>query len=182
MNDAKDAVGLLLFIAAAIFAVLAYNGVLYTTGDVWYDACWKKKQAQVDFSKEPTAPDPETDILWKNCERSAEKAFYDKGMVFSGLPKDSSDQRGLALKRACPSNWSDVALGGFYMNAVDVVAQNGGPSILDRILPADMMLGRMFEKTWPNCARERMAQGYPKVVEISPNNFQWAEPCSVCGK
>jgi len=176
----RDALGVLAVVAGIAGAILAYNSLFYTTGTEWYEACWAKKQAHTSFATEPVAPDADTDIDWKNCERIAQKAFYDQGMVFSGLPKDSSDQRGIAMKNACPNTWSDIPLAGFYMKAVDVVQAYGGPSFLDRFLPADILLGRAFDKQWPTCASVRASQGYPMIKEVAPGKFDWAEKCIVC--
>lgn len=182
-DDAKEAIGLLIVIAAVVWAVLAYNDVIYTTGTTWYDACWRRMQASKGLSQgDPIAPDPNTDILWRNCERTAEKALYDKGMIFAGLPKDNSDQRGYELQRACPSNWTDAPLGGFYIKAVELIREDGGPSYFDRVLPAEWLLRRTYQDRWPACESVRMAQGYPKIIEVSPNKFEWAQPCSVCSK
>jgi hypothetical protein len=140
---------------------------VYVTGQRYFEACWAKKAATKSFD-EPKASSPAQSVMWKNCEMETERAVYSAGIIFDALPK------------YCPSSWSDIPMGGAYLMTIDLVEEQGGPRFVDHFLPARVMIQRVWTARWPRCDAERRRQGYPKIVEKTPGNFQWEQPCPKC--
>jgi hypothetical protein len=46
--------------------------------------------------------------------------------------------------------------------------------------PAEWMIARAANTLWPKCDEERRRQSYPKIVEMKPGEFGWAEVCAPC--
>lgn len=170
------AVGLGIFIGLGI-AVASYNGIFGQTGSDYFRSCWEKRAAAINTRlDEPRAASPEQAIAWARCEITTRRAIYDRGIVFAGTPQDAIDQ---AIDRACPSGLRDLPLGGSYMLTVKLAEENGGPKFLDRFMPAEHMIGRLWTERWPACSAEREKHGYPKIVERG-NSFGWAWNCPRC--
>lgn len=166
-------------LAILVAAALAYSGVFYDTGQQYYEACWAKKAATKTFVEEPQASNPSQSIMWKKCEIETERAVYRAGLIFASHAEEDAEM--LALEKACPSSWSDLPMAGAYYLTIDLVEQRGGPQLVDRFIPARLMIQRVWKARWPRCDTERRRQRYPKIVEDAAGNFQWAKPCPKCG-
>lgn len=160
-------------------AVMAYTGVFYTTGKQWYESCYELKieQEKVGWS-EPKTTDAYKAAFWSTCESSSRRGIYAAGLLFSGNPE--KDKGALELGSACPSSWRDVPMAGTYFLTIDLVKLKGGPSLLEKFLPAENMISNAYTSRWPKCASERERLGFPKIIEVSPNVFEWAMPCKRC--
>jgi hypothetical protein len=77
-----------------------------------------------------------------------------------------------------PDNWK--ALSGLYATVLDEVQVSGGPTMADRVMPAKWMASRVLQARWPGCDVARRQQGYPKIVEVKPGEFDWGQPCKPC--
>jgi hypothetical protein len=98
-------------------------------------------------------------------------------MVFAWAgrdPETGEDQDAVALKTACPDEWL------LYPSVLDEIQSSGGPSLLDQVAPAEWTASRLLRATWPKCDAERRKQGYPKIVETKPGEFDWGQPCKPC--
>lgn len=65
------------------------------------------------------------------------------------------------LWKACPAAF--LAPGEIYPSTVRLIVQDGGPALLDHILPASHLIERVWLKKWPQCPAVREALGYAKV-------------------
>jgi hypothetical protein len=165
----------------SVARVLAYSGFFYVTVSQWCDACYEKKfqhSKQLSPGDEPTTPDSRKAIIWGQCERLSNLGIYNAGLIFGGNP--DYDAGAKALGKSCPSSWLEVPLAGSYFLTVNMVRDQGGPSILDRFLPAESMIGRVYQARWPTCVAERIRLGFPKIVEVHPGLFDWQTPCARC--
>jgi hypothetical protein len=118
-----------------------------------------------------------TDVLWSNCETIARRALFGIGMIFAWSARDSDgrdDADAVALKQVCPG---DSLL---YPTVLEEVQSAGGPTIMDKVTPAEWMIGRVLSVSWPVCDAKRRELGYPQVVEIQPGEFDWGQPCAPC--
>jgi len=152
----------LVVIAAAVVGYLCYAGTFYVTGKQWFEACYERsiqKEAREFATKEPVSPDPYKQLLWANCETLSGREMFDAGLLFAGGARDDSDDDGRRLLQVCPSTWSDLPMGGTYFLSLKLLQASGGPNWLDRFLPADAMIGRVYTAKWPRCNSERARQG-----------------------
>lgn len=163
------------FIAGLIFVVLAVGGWLpYKTGKEWYDTCW---QAHNSESGKPKTPEEAAD--WKQCEPVAERALYEAGFIFSGNPDQATTKPLKAVAEACPSNYSDVPLGGINLLVLAQVEQMGGAGLTDRFMPANELIVRAMKQKWPNCPSVREAEGFPKIV-MKNGRWDYQFECQPC--
>ncbi|MCO8590314.1 hypothetical protein [Burkholderia multivorans] len=151
------------------------KGWFYETGAQWFDSCW----AQVHANGR-SASTPEEAVTWAQCEPIAQKAVYGAGYIFSGLPEKATTPQLKAIGTACPSNWTDMPLGGMGVLAVDLVEKQGGPQLLDRFLPANHLIVHAFEKQWPQCPSVRVSNGFPKVVQQADGAWKFESHCIPC--
>jgi hypothetical protein len=151
----------------------SYNGWFYQTGQQWFDSCWSSIHSQ------GTAKTPAEAIAWQQCEPEAKGALFDAGYVFAGNPQYAATPELKAVNTACPSNFTDIPMGGVNVLAVDLIQKDGGPGILDKLAPPDRMIVRAFNKRWPNCASTRAANGFPRLVRKG-DDWDWSEPCKPC--
>lgn len=179
--DGGGLFGVFVFVACVVSAVgyLAHSGTFFITGAQWYEACWEQSRASAGFTI-PVAPDPQTDIVWASCEPTAWRGVAAAGVMFAPRAFDELDTVAIALDAACPSVWSDLPVGGVYFLAVNVVRDQGGPSLLDGFLPAVALVARTFEAEWPECDAERQRQGFPRLEVRSDGSLGLAGPCPVC--
>src|SRR5882672_9724914 len=106
----------------------AYSGWLYQTGQQWFENCWQAQHS-------PEGPKtPRQAVSWGTCEQTTKRALFNAGFVFAGNPQFAVTPELKALVQACPSNYSDVPIGGPHLIAVDLVVQRGGPDLLDRFM------------------------------------------------
>lgn len=169
----------LIFILLVPAAYFAYKGTFYVTGKQWYEACYELKQAQNKAGwDQAKTDDPYKAALWSQCERLSQKGIYDAGMVMGGNPE--ADKGSVALGKSCPNRFSEVPIAGTYYLTSDLIAEDGGPSIIDGFIPAEAVVSRVYKQRWPNCADRRKALGFPKIVEKSKGVFDWETPCKRC--
>ena len=170
----------MIFVGAAIMAVLAYSGTFSSTGKQWYEGCYEYQVAEekAGLASEPQASDPYKAVFWKNCEPTSERGIFKAGFVLAGNP--DRDRGSVALGDACPSSWTDVPLGGTHILTLRLLQEQGGPTFTDWFLPADEMIERVYKKRWPYCALKRESLGFPRIVEKTPGNFDWETPCKRC--
>ena len=160
------------FAAAVVAAYFAYKGKFYPTGRQYYEVCWAKKNAK-DTAH---AADPYQDIIWSNCENITARAVFAAGMV--GEIEDDASDATLALNAACPPN--PLFVTDWVNRVLEGIQRKGRSSVLDALTPAEWMIGRVVPTLWPKCDEERRKQGYPKMAEIKPGEFGWAETCIPC--
>lgn len=170
-DSAAPAISLLMLAAAISWAIHA--GWFYQTGSQWFDACWRAKHS----TSGPQTPDEA--VSWGKCKYTTEKSLFDAGFVFAGNPAYAVTPELKAVVNACPSNYSDIPMSGPQFLAVDMAEEQGGPNILDKFLPASLLIVRAFKTKWPECPAVRLANGFPKIVEVR-GSFQWAAPCKPC--
>ena len=169
-----------IFVVLAIVGALAYFGFFYDTGAQWYDACWRKMAATKD-EREPIAPDSSTASIWQRCDVTNDRSIYAIGFIFTVDPKDATDTQATVFTQACPRQW-DIAFRGMTAETLKLIGEQGGVTIFDRFLPADLMIERVWRTRWPNCDAERRRQGYPRIVEVRPGQWGWETPCLPCVK
>ena len=161
------------FVLAALGAALAYFGVFYQTGDQWFQSCWPAQHA----NRAPTSP--EESIAWAQCSEVTQRALFNSGFIFAGNPEHAVTPELKAVVSACPSNYSDIPLGGAHILAVDFIEKDGGPRLFDKFTPPDQMIVRVFKSRWPNCQAVRLANNIPKLVKQG-EGWGFESPCKPC--
>jgi hypothetical protein len=176
-------------------ALCVQAGLFFQTGHQWFEACWSR----VSLSDQPaTAKEA---VAWARCAPVAEEAIYSAGFVFFG-DYDSDSDFGVgpadpagpiffrrdpdntaiaaekAIAAACPSNMTDVPIGGAYFLTVDLIKKQG-VRLIDRLIPSQHMIANAFETRWPACVSTRIANGYPKIVKKG-DAWDWETPCEPC--
>jgi hypothetical protein len=174
MSNPFKVSGALLLTAAIAGWYLVQTATFYPTGTAYYEACWDKR-TRTDAGGEAHASDPYRDIIWSNCEAIARRAMFDAGMIFAGEPESDQDTSALKLKAACPRVLSTL-----YLTVLDELQASSGPTLADRVTPAEWMAGRVLQGRWPKCDLERRQQGYPKIIEVKAGEFDWGQPCTPC--
>lgn len=167
-------------VIAVVFVVLALNGLLYQTGEQWYQSCWQKLYSTEGW-QEPKPTTPEQAAAWNQCQLLAEKVTYDQGIIFTSYwsEKDLSTSKYKEVHLNCPSELEDVPSGGWYIFFVKAIEANGGVEFLDRIMPAENMLQRIVKLKWPHCATARKSLGFPKIIRKN-GTWDWETPCIPC--
>jgi hypothetical protein len=174
-----DAWGPILFILLVGCGFLAYNGTFYTTGRQWYENCYELKVEQEKAGlSEPKTTDPYKAAFWKRCELYSRRGIFNAGFVLAGNPERDAGARSLGT--SCPSGWSDIPIAGTYYLTVNLLQEQGGPSLLDKFSMAEAMISRVYKTRWPNCASGRIRLGFPKIVEAREGVFDWETPCKRC--
>ena len=154
-------------------------GLIYQTGAQWYDSCWRSTRG--GLSDKPSPATPAEAKAWSACEAQADQAFHDAGLVwtkrlFLADPVDHLPFAGIL--KACPSIWRDQPMGGMHYKLVSLLEERGGHDLLDRFLPAEQMLVRIYEERWPDCNRAREAAKVPRMRKMH-NEWDFVEPCHV---
>jgi hypothetical protein len=142
VSDAAGTNATFTLVVLALVGVLAYRGVFYTTGRIYYEGCYEKSQLN---EYEPKTPDPYKAALWATCEPIARAALDASSMRTA---RDDSADRDF---KGCPNFFSEVPIGGIYILIVGRIAKTGGPGVEDYFLPANVMVLRALRATWPNC-------------------------------
>lgn len=167
--------GFVLVVLIALGAWAAQTGVFYQTGQQWFDSCW----ARSNLKRDPTTP--QEAIAWKQCEPVTETAVYEAGFIFGGDPQKEITPAARAIIAACPSNWSDIPIGGAFRLAVGLIEKQGGPRFVDRFIPPESLVTNAFKSQWPGCPNARVANGYPKIVRKS-ETWDFEVPCKPCAE
>lgn len=144
----------LLLIGIGGAGVAAYQGVFYVTGSQYYEACWERraKENKIGLFEQAEADNPSQAVLWASCTPivvdSMEKAGFALG---SSSPQAPADMK--ALASACPDQYSELPLfpNYWYRVAVEAIEKNGGPSLIDRVAPAEWLIVRVGKARWPRC-------------------------------
>jgi hypothetical protein len=171
-NDGSAGVVWLVLIAAIAWGL--QKGWVYQTGQQWFDSCWASVNSQTHT---PTSPDEA--VAWGKCEPEARKALFEGGYIFAGNPQNAATPQLKAVAAACPSNYTDIPLGGLHMLAIQMLQDTGGPTWYDRFLPPDRMILRTFNKRWPQCSATRASNGFPLIVEKN-GDWDFASHCVPC--
>jgi hypothetical protein len=170
----RFAIGLPVFgIIAALLA--AYFGAFGQTGADYFRACWKKNVAARNLpdGQDPMARDADEAIAWADCDYATNKAIFARGIVFVARWAEQNEP---ALYAACPDASREVPGPGNYFITIKLVVDAGGLQLIDRFLPADYMIGRVWTERWPQCAAVRQRVGFPMVVETSDHHFTLERP------
>jgi hypothetical protein len=132
----------------------AYYGTFYVTGSQFYEACWERraKEKLVGNFNEAEATNSTQAALWASCGRIAGESMDRAGFTFGSSAKEAPTEA-KALAGPCPDWYTEapVRQERFYSVVVDAVEQNGGPSLIDRIAPADWLIQRTLKARWPHC-------------------------------
>ncbi|MCG3774902.1 MAG: hypothetical protein JW395_1727 [Nitrospira sp.] len=161
-------------------ALASYHGAFGPTGADYFQSCWERQAEERTMKglfERPEPKSPQQAISWAGCEPISRRAIYRKGIILVGNPRDADD---IALERVCPSAYRQVPIGGTYMLTLELLEMSGGPRFYDRVLPAEFMIGRVWEDKWPACSKAREGQGYPRIVEKSAGVFDWERRCARC--
>lgn len=138
-----------------IFLVAAYHGTLYVTGSQFYAACWerKAKSRALGALQRPQASNPSQAALWAQCTPITTHTMRDTGFLFGSSAEDAPAEM-KALIGYCPDRYSDVPafLENLYIMAINSIEMVGGPSLIDRVAPAEWLIERVVKYRWPRCA------------------------------
>lgn len=157
-------------------AFVVQDGWLYDTGRLWLSDCWQAANA-ASSNRKPTNADEA--IGWARCEPTVKRALFEEGFVFTGNPEYAVTPELQRLNAACPSNYSDIPVGGIHLLAIPLILENGGSRLIDRFTPPDKMIVRAFNAKWPNCSHVRRHNGFPKIVKKG-SSWEFEEPCRPC--
>lgn len=179
MSGSGEGFAVLFFVAAVGAAAAGYLGAFGQTGPDYFESCWALKAETIKegFAGKAKPKSPQQAISWAACEPTTRRSVYGTGIIFVGNPKDADE---VALEKVCPSSYRQLPIGGAYMLTVELLEAAGGPKLIDRFLPADFMIRRVWSAKWPSCSAERERQGYPKIVEKPGGSFGWEWPCVKC--
>ena len=176
---------------AAFFAVAAIagvavlwalqSGVFYQTGTQWFHSCWAKMEATPNLFREAHPANEIQAVDWAACDLKAGQAIYRVGLIVTWFPDGAPNSDAKELQTACPDGFREIPFGGPYVLAMQLIEESGGPSLIDRVLPADHLLERTWLKHWPQCVAVRQRQGYPRVeMNETVRMWGWADPCDIC--
>lgn len=172
-------IGVMVFIG---FGILAGSGALYQNGQQWYEQCWYLYNSRKGINQsDPSSP--EQAAAWSRCEPVAEAAIYEQGIIFASSYDIKKDDKNAPLLEACPDSWTEMPVGGIYIWFVKGIEQSGGVSLLNKLLPASLMLADMAEMQWPNCNTVRRKLGFPRIVKKnrgSEREWGWESKCVPC--
>lgn len=161
------------FLAVTVGAPLGYFGVFGQTGADYFKQCWERSAApnRLAGAREPQPTTAGQAVAWAKCEPTAQRVVYGAGLVFASF------EAAEGLYRACPPSWAHFSLAD---STVQLAVKAGGPSILDHFMPAGGMIERLWTDKWPHCSAARERLGFPRVIEVSPDNFAWERACPRC--
>jgi hypothetical protein len=138
----------------AIFFAAAYHGTLYVTGSQFYEACSERqaKARPLGALEKPQASNPEQAALWTQCTPITARTMRDTGMFFSSSAENAPPEM-KALIGYCPDRYADVPafLKNLYIMAINSIEMVGGPSLIDRVAPAEWLIERVVRQRWPRC-------------------------------
>jgi hypothetical protein len=166
--------GIVAAVLLGVVVAISSTGLFYTTGWRWYDSCWRRIHSA---KSEPESP--EQAIAWSKCDAIADSALYGVGYIAAGNPQFAVSPQLKAIQAACPNAYKEIAVGGWWINAIELIAGNGGPQLIDRFRPAGGMIIEAFRNRWPKCAEVRAAMDFPKMVRKQAT-WDWETPCKPC--
>jgi hypothetical protein len=168
-----------LAILVSLVATAGYLGAFGQTGAEYYRSCWGLRADEAQVSPKPPMPrSPEEAAGWATCEVKSRRAFFDDGLILA--PANSSDNIDRALQKECPIIGRDVPEGSLYKLTLALVEETGGLMYLDHVLPAEVMIKRVYRKKYDLCSIVRDRYGVSRMIEVSPGHFEWERPCSKC--
>jgi hypothetical protein len=145
----------LLLIGAIGAGFGAYYGLFYVTGSQFYEGCWERraKEKMAGGFNEAQAANASQAALWASCTRIVAEAMDDAGFAIGSSASDVPDWA-KALASSCPDRQKDIPLviDYLYIVAVDLIEKNGGPKLIDRVLPARWLIERSLKTRWPRCS------------------------------
>jgi hypothetical protein len=159
---------------AGVIALCCYTGLFYQTGAQYYDVCWKKMHAN---GKEPDSP--ELAAKWASCDTTTDDAFHGAGFIFAGNPIYAVSPQLKAVQRACPNGYSEVPIGGMWLEIVQMIQDSGGPSAADKFSNAKTTVLRMLNSKWPNCPSVARENGFPPMAKVN-GYWVFSAPCIPC--
>lgn len=137
-----------------IFLVAAYHGTLYVTGSQFSAACGerKAKSRALGALQRPQASNPSQAALWAQCTPMTARTMRDAGFLFGSSAEDAPAEM-KALIGYCPDRYADVPafLENLYITAINSIEMAGGPSLIDRVAPAEWLIERVVKYRWPRC-------------------------------
>ena len=156
-----------------IAAWVAQTGMIYQTGQQWYETCWTSIHAKREANTAQEAK------AWRQCSPLAEESVFNAGYIFAGQPPITAPSK--ALADACPGSWSDLPLGGIHVLVVRLIEEQGGPTLIEGFQPAEQLIVRAFKTKWPKCPKARHDNGFPKLVRLGERwHFDGrCRPCAV---
>lgn len=147
---------------------LAYFGAFGQTGSDYFRECWAMSVAvEAQKRRDPVAATAGQAVAWASCDDATREAIFTRGFVFAGAWLKPEDR---AVYEACPTPLSFPA-DAAYARTIQLVIDSGGPQLLDRFLPADHMIGRVWIDRWPRCSIEREKRGIPKICRTAQGFF-----------
>jgi hypothetical protein len=153
-NSVRELFALLLLVGCIGAGVGAYYGLFYVTGSQFYEGCWERraKEKMVGGFNEAQAVNASQAALWASCTPVVAEAMDDAGFTF-GSSAAEAPAEAKALASSCPDRHRDIPLfiDRLYIVAIDLIERNGGPKLIDRVLPARWLIERALKTRWPRC-------------------------------
>ena len=151
--------------------VAAYHGMFYVTGSQFHEACQQRQAKEKIFGgfQEVEADNPSQAALWGSCTPIMRESMGNAGFAIgSSLPQATEDAK--ALASACPDAYTEMPVFPkfWYTVAVDAIEKNGGPSLIDRVVPPGWLIQRAMKARWPRCidaARPYIAKARKDVTQ-----------------
>jgi hypothetical protein len=161
-----------------IFLVAAYHGTLYVTGSQFYDACSERKaRARALGALEmPQASNSSQATLWAQCTPITTRTMREAGFLFSSsaenAPAEMKDLIGY-----CPDRYTEVPafVENFYIMAISSIEMAGGPSLIDRVAPAEWLIERVVKYRWPRC-RDAARTYWASGKNLPSASTHWPSP------
>jgi hypothetical protein len=172
-SNNSSGIGFLLFVAGVV-AVCCYTGLFYQTGAQYYDVCWRKLHAN---GKEPDSP--ELAAKWASCESTTDEAFYGAGYIFAGNPQYAVTPQLKAVQGACPNAYTEVPIGGMWIEVVNMIEGSGGARTEDKFASAKSTVLRVLGTKWSSCPSVARQNGFPPLVKVN-EDWTFAGPCIPC--
>lgn len=157
---------LILLFAVLFFFIITTTDLFYKTGNNWYTTCW-----QAANSNRTPATSSEA-INWGSCSSLFDKVFIKNGLFAVSTTYTKPMQE---LAEVCPTSQIN------YESIIFILTDTGGPSLLDWILPAEQMIGRILIERWPNCSSTSERLNFPKKHLVN-GRYEWVSNCTPCNE
>jgi hypothetical protein len=172
-------------VIAIVFLLLflAQSNLLYLTGYGYYDLCWNAQHGErVGEPKTPAESLRQASQTLKEaqCEDVVKRTIYQDGYILSGNPEFAVTPELASIQFSCPSQWSDVPMGGLSYLVINLIQDKLYINFFDRFLPAKYLIRRIFRSEWPNCNNARLKAGIPIIIEKKENQWDFDGTCKPC--
>lgn len=167
---------------SSLLVLINFN-ILYMTGYGYAEYCWSAQQKQkTDTPKDfrEVIRQAKEQIKAKQCDLIADRALFGRGYIMAGNPQYAVTPELKAIQEACPNAWNEIPALGFRYWVINQVIEGNSLSLVDRFLPANMMIERMIDKQWGNCPSVREKVGIPKLIEKSEGQWEFETECVPC--